>query len=120
MKDKEIMYTGKGLLHQIRDVGTLDYELLLENAQVSVKFTEVHDYSAFTPYEFGAVPKRIIVDGAYAVKVTEHLTSPGAGTMLYFDECVKDIICPDKFYSVRMHLQSTFTIGQVLRGSIGF
>lgn len=105
MEDKHIIYTGKGLLAQIENVDSWDYDILLENARVSVKFTEVSTYSAFTPYEFGNVPKRVIVDGVYAVKVTAYLTSPGVGTVLYFNKCVKDMICPDKFYTVTLYVQ---------------
>lgn len=126
MKDKEIIYAGKGLLAQIENADSWDYDILLENARVSVKFTEVSTYSAFTPYEFGNVPKRVIVDGVHAVKVTEYLTSPGAGTVLYFDKCVKDKINLNEFYTVTIYSQPIFyesyrrTIDQILHGSIGF
>lgn len=103
------VYNGKGLVDQIENASERDYEIFLENAQVSVQFTEVHDYSTFTPYEFGTKPlKVIIVDGAREVKIAEYLTSPSAGTVLYFNECVKDLIHPNKFYTVKLYLSYLF------------
>lgn len=94
MKDKKITYLGKGLL-----------EFPLENAQVSVKFSEVNDYSVFTPYEFGCKPRKVIIDAGHSVRVADYMHS-NTGTVLYFDECVKDMIHQDRFYIVKLYLHS--------------
>ena len=77
--------------------------------RILIKFTEVNEYSLFTPYEFGGKLLWVhIVDGFYFIDIVDYITSYGIGTILYFEDPIKHIVRPNEFYTVSVYLSDTY------------
>ena len=97
---KKIIKTGKGLIEQMKESTVCT---IPEDFSLKVKFTDIGEYSAFTPYVFKAfMPLKVIINVLAALIVKEWISTE-SGTLMYFDENISGIILPDMFYPCTTH-----------------